>query len=82
MHSTTDLAANGLPKADADLSPAERLQEIAAIFADGILRLRTRPESMPKPAPAGPEIGPEKTSDSAPISLDVRRDISPHVADG
>ncbi len=28
---------------EADLSPAERLREIAAIFAAGILRLRTRP---------------------------------------
>ena len=82
MHTTTGLCAGGFPKADADLSPAERLQEIAAILADGILRLRTRPESMPESAPSGPEGGPEKLSDSAQISLDVRRDISPHVADG
>ncbi len=30
---------------DADLAPAERLREIAAILAAGILRLMTRPES-------------------------------------
>ena len=49
---------------EADLSPAERLREIAAILATGILRLRTRPESMPEPAPGGQETRPKKTSDS------------------
>jgi hypothetical protein len=33
---------------DADLTPAERLREIAAILAAGILRQRTRPESSPR----------------------------------
>ena len=55
MHATTE----------ADLSPAERLREIAAILAAGILRLHTRPESMPEPAPDGPGSSPEKSSDSA-----------------
>ncbi len=55
MHTTTD----------ADLTPAERLREIATILAAGILRLRTRPESMPESAPEGPKSGPEKLSDSA-----------------
>ena len=65
MHTTTDLSAEGLPKAEADLTPAERLQEIAAILAAGILRLHTRPESMPEPASDGPESAPEKSLDSA-----------------
>ena len=51
--------------ADAELTPAERLREIAAILGAGVLRLRTRPESMPEPAPDGTESGPEKLSDSA-----------------
>ena len=35
---------------DAELTPAERLREIAAILAAGILRQRTRLESPPEPA--------------------------------
>ena len=43
MH-TTDLSAVALPKADVPLSAEERLQEVAAILAGGLLRLRTRPQ--------------------------------------
>jgi hypothetical protein len=42
MH-TTDLSAAALPKADVPLSADERLCEVAAILAAGLLRLRTRP---------------------------------------
>ena len=50
---------------DGDLTPAERFREIAAILATGLLRLKTRPESLPDPADSGPRSGPEKLSDSA-----------------
>ena len=40
MH-TTDLSAVALAKADVPLAPDERLREVAAILAAGLLRLRT-----------------------------------------
>ena len=46
MH-TTDLSARALVKADVPLSSEERLHELAAILAAGVLRLKTRPESLP-----------------------------------
>jgi hypothetical protein len=46
MH-TTDLSAVALPKADVPLSAEERLQEVAAVLAAGLLRLRTRPQLVP-----------------------------------
>ena len=46
MH-TTALSAGALAKGDAELTAAERLGELAAILAAGVLRLKTRPESPP-----------------------------------
>jgi len=40
MH-TTDLSAGALVKADVPLSSEERLHELAAILAAGLLRLRS-----------------------------------------
>jgi len=50
-----------LPKhtAHAYLTPAERLDDIPAIFAAGILRLETRPESPRESTRSGGESGAE-----------------------
>jgi hypothetical protein len=63
---------------EADLSPAERRREIAAIFAVGILRLSTRPETTPEPAGSGAESAPANRPDSAQKSLDPGCGTSPH----
>jgi len=63
---------------DARLTPIERLQEVAAILATGILRLRT----IPKPAPGAacsPKSGPEKLSESGRNPLEVSATHGPHV---
>ena len=52
-------------------TPQQRFAEIASLLARGILRLKTYPSNAP-----------EKPPGSGRISLDVRRDISPYVADG
>jgi hypothetical protein len=63
---------------DARLTPIERLREIAAILATGILRLRT----IPKPAPEtvySPKSKTEKLSESGRNPLEVSATHSPHV---
>jgi len=67
---------------EADLSPDERRREIAAIFAAGILRLSTRPETTPEPASSGPENAPANQSDSIQKPLDSGGGTSPHVPAG
>jgi len=92
MH-TTDLSARALAKGDAELTPTERLHELAAILAAGVLRLKTRPGSlsargsathpgMPESADAGPENAAEKLSESGRNCLDPCAMSSPHVAKG
>ena len=49
---------------DAELTPAERLREIAVILAAGILRQRTRPESSPESTACAPQSGSKKLSES------------------
>ena len=44
---TTDSSTAALAKADTELTPTDRLHELAAILAAGVLRLKTRPESLP-----------------------------------
>ena len=67
---------------DADLSPDERRREIAAVFAAGIMRLSTRPETMPEPASPGAGNGAEEPSDRAQKPLDLSAPPSPHVPVG
>ena len=50
MH-TTDLSAGALVRADVPLSSEERLHELAAILAAGVLRLKVHPESPPLSRP-------------------------------
>ena len=50
---------------DADLTPSERLREIAAILAAGLLRLRTCAKSSPESAIPGQETAPERNQESA-----------------
>jgi hypothetical protein len=67
---------------DAELTPAERLHEIAAILAAGILRLRTRSGSTLESAALGEKSDPERISDSAQERLDLSGTQSPHVHAG
>jgi hypothetical protein len=67
-----------MPATDQDLTPAERLREIASILASGILRLRTLPESTA----SGPESSPEKSRESRKKSLDAFPPPSPDVPAG
>jgi hypothetical protein len=61
------------------LSPDERLREIAAVFAAGFLRLRDRPDPDPVSAPPA---APEKPSDSGPDCLEGSADTSVTVQAG
>jgi len=58
MH-TTDLSAGALVKADVPLSSEERLHELAAILAAGVLRLKTRSESASADGPSAQAGSPE-----------------------
>jgi len=68
---SADLSAEAATKAGRPLSARERMHEVAAVLAQGVLRLKTWPANAPENPPESPQI-----------SLDVRRDISPHVSDG
>ena len=63
MHTTTDN----------DLTPAERLREIAAILAAGILRLRTRHRLMPESAADGPNVRLKQRKRAKPIADFLQR---------
>ena len=63
---------------EAELTPDQRRRELAAILAAGILRLRTRPGSLPEPAMSGPDGAAKKSSDSGQKSLAVPGPPSPH----
>lgn len=52
-----------------ELTPDERMHEIATVLAAGILRLASCPNPMLESDAPGPESGPEKLSDSAKESL-------------
>ena len=89
MH-TTDLSARALVKADVPLSSEERLHELAAILAAGVLRLKTRRESAsadgpsaqagsPESPPCGPGNIAEKLSESSRNCLDVSARPRTHV---
>ena len=89
MH-TTDLSARALVKADVPLSSEERLRELAAILAAGVLRLRARPESTSADGPSaqagttesgtsGREDAAEKLSESPRNCLDVSATPGTHV---
>ena len=67
---------------EAELSPDERRCEIAAILAAGILRLRTRPETMPELASSGAGNAPANRSDSGQGPLDLSAPPRPHVPAG
>ena len=64
---------------DADLTPAERLREIATILARGVLRLRQCAQTSPV---SGESRMPEKASKSCRDSLDEGAKTSPHVPAG
>jgi len=67
---------------DADLSPAERRREIAAILAAGVLRLTTRPEATPVSTTCDAGDASAQRPDSAEKPLDSGGASSPHVPAG
>ena len=94
---TTDLSAEPTPakqpplrlrrleasaKAEADLTPDERLCELAAILAAGILRLKTGPQLVATADVSAPDSVPEESSDSTQKRLDLSAPRSPHVLAG
>jgi len=68
MH-TTDLSAVALPKADVPLAPDERLREVAAILAAGLLRLRTRPQLAATSDMSSEHVPPQESANSAQKAL-------------
>lgn len=54
----------------ASMAPAERLAEVAALLAAGILRLSARPQTTPEPPSFGAANAPGNRSDSAQGPLD------------
>lgn len=64
---TTERPAADSPVADADLTPAERLHEVAAILARGILRLHPHAHTLPDPSESRPS---ERVAESSEITLD------------
>jgi len=64
---------------DVLLSAEERLHEIAAILAAGVLRLKTRSEPSPESPPCSPENTGEKPSESSRNCLDVSATLRTHV---
>lgn len=58
-----------------DMTPGERLAEVAAILARGVLTLRRK-------APGARRPSFEESPESGENGLDSRRDVSPHVDTG
>ena len=58
-----------------DLTPEERLRELAVIFARGVRTLQ-------RPRPKAPLAPSEESTESAENGLDSGRDVSPHVDTG
>jgi hypothetical protein len=62
------MGPNALPSND------DRIREIAAILAAGVVRLRCR-AALPGPCPAGPQILPETTPNCLELSDDPRLSV-------
>ncbi len=54
---------------DLPLSAEERLREVTAILAAGLLRLRTRPQLAATSDMSGEHVPPQKSADSAQKAL-------------
>jgi hypothetical protein len=54
---------------DVPLSAEERLREVAAILAAGLLRLRTRPQLAATSDMCGEHVPPQESADSAQKAL-------------
>ena len=54
---------------DVPLSPDERLREVAAILASGLLRFRTRPQLAATSDMSGEHVPPQESADSAQKAL-------------
>ena len=78
-HSRKEPAMRHVPDDPADLTPAERRREIAAILARGILRLRRCSEASPA---SGESRTPEKGSESGRNCLERLATSSPPVSAG
>mgnify|MGYP001035983030 CR=1 FL=1 len=81
MH-TTDLPGKARAKTGAALTPDERRHEVAAIFAAGVLRLRSRPDIPPESTDSAAADGPRKSSDSARKALELCPPPRTHCPDG
>jgi len=64
MH-TTDPSGDASGKATVPSSPSERLRELAAILAAGLLRLRNRPEFAATSDMSGEHVPPWQSAESA-----------------
>jgi hypothetical protein len=54
---------------DVPLAPEERLREVAAILAAGLLRLRTRPQLAATSDISGGHVSPRESAESAQKAL-------------
>jgi hypothetical protein len=63
------------PTAPANMTPEERLAEVASILAEGVLRLRQRQAVS---APDGPGIHPVESVESAANGLEVPSETRLH----
>ena len=63
------------PTNPANMTPDERLAEVAAIFAEGVLRLRRRAANL---TPKLTVIHPVESVESAGTGLDECAETSPH----
>jgi len=70
--SMTTSSAKGQAGASADLTPKERLHEVASILAAGLLRLRTRPQMAATADMPGEPAAPEESSESCRKALELR----------
>ena len=68
-----------MPVPEADLTPDERLREVAAVLARGVLRLRPTARASPGSAEFRP---PEKVSESRRNCLEGGAASRPHLPRG
>ena len=65
-----------------DMTPEERLAEVAAVLAQGVLHLRMPPTRADAGTEASHTFAQEEPSDSRRKRLDSGRETGPHVIGG
>jgi hypothetical protein len=71
-----------MPTTDLPPTPEERFREVAVILAAGLLRLKTRPQVAPTVGISRADGAPQKSSESAQISLGFPATPWPDPPDG